>query len=166
MELIVNEDLINKTKEIIIPKGHEIKRVTKDKIILVEKKKELPKTWQECYKLLNKGEYIDRNSTIESGLFPLNLEPTCDERNTLPVGFAKPILALMQLLVCREVYRDGWKPNWKDCTKKLCICYIHDQITTSTDTYINSILSFQSEEIRDKFLENFKDLIEEAKELL
>lgn len=166
MELIVNEDLINKTKEILIPKGCKIKRVTKDKIILVEKKKELPKTWEECYKLLNKGEYIDRNSTIESGLFPLNLEPTCDERNTLPVGFAKPMLALMQLLVCREVYRDGWKPDWKNRTNNPCICYIHDQITPSYTTCTNSILSFQSREIRDKFLENFKNLIEEAKELI
>lgn len=30
----------------------------------------------------------------------------------------------------------------------------------------NYILSFQSKEIRDKFLENFRDLIEEAKELI
>lgn len=166
MELIVNEDLINKTKEIIIPKECKIKRVTKDRIILVEKKKKLPKTWQECYKLLNKGEYIDRNSTIESGIFPHIIEPTCDEKNTLPVGFARPMLALMQLLVCREVYRQGWKPNWKDHTNKYCIYYTYVKITSSSVTCTNSILTFQSQEIRDEFLENFRDLIEEAKELI
>lgn len=166
MELIVNEDLINKTKEIIIPKECKIKRVTKDRIILAEKKKKLPKTWQECYKLLNKGEYIDRNSTIESGIFPLMIEPTCDERNTLPVGFARPMLALMQLLVCRKVYRDGWKPNWKDSTNKYCIHYTYGKIITSNTINTNSILTFQSQKIRDKFLENFRDLIEEAKELI
>lgn len=25
----------------------------------------------------------------------------------------------MQLLVCREIYRDGWKPNWKISNNKL-----------------------------------------------
>lgn len=36
----------------------------------------------------------------------------------------------------------------------------------TTETHTNSFLSFQSEELRDKFLKNFKDIIEIAKDLI
>lgn len=77
------------------------------------------------------------------------------------------MLALCQLLVCREVYRQGWKPNWFDSkTKKWVIECVNDNITSMTYMQTSKVLSFQSEEIRDRFLENFRDLIEEAKELI
>ena len=41
-----------------------------------------------------------------------------------------------------------------------------DKIVKITYLFNSKVLSFQSEEIRDQFLENFKELIEEAKELI
>ena len=149
-------------KEIIIPQGWEIDKVDGNKIILKEDKKYLPKTWGECCELLGEGEYINNESII------CNYTPHCAaskaNENILPTGLGKPMLALMQLLVCREVYRQGWKPDWTNANEnKYCIEY---RISSTICTYIAKVLSFQSAEIRDKFLENFKDLIEEAKELI
>lgn len=153
-----------KLNKIILPKGWEIDKIEGNEIILKESKKELPETWEECYKQLGKGEYIDIDSQISSNIILTN--PCKESQGTLPVGFARPMLALMQLLVCREVYRQGWKPDWKDHKNKYCVHYTYGKIVTGSSMYINSILTFQSQEIRDKFLENFRDLIEEAKELL
>ena len=161
------EENINdmETKEIIIPQGWEIDEVRGNKIILMESKKELPKTWKECIAKIEDLEYIDTNGNIEEAHF--NVGAASNHINDIPKGLGKPMLALMQLLVCREVYRQGWKPNWFDSkTKKWVIEDINDNITSMVYMQTSKVLSFQSEEIRDKFLENFKELIEEAKELI
>lgn len=160
------EENINdmETKEIIIPQGWEIDEVRGNKIILMESKKELPKTWEECYKLLGIGEFINDFCYICG--YTCN-EAGANEKNILPTGLGKPMLALCKLLVCREIYRQGWKPNWYDSkTKKWVIEYVNNNIASMTYMQTSRVLSFQSEEIRDQFLENFKYLIEEAKELI
>ena len=153
------------TKEIIIPQGWEIDKVTGNKIILKEGKKELPKTWEECCELLGEGEYINNESII------CNYIPHCGaskaNENILPTGLGKPMLALCKLLVCREVYRQGWKPDWTNANQnKHCIINDLNKIKPSINAIFNKVLSFQLAKIRNKFLENFKDLIEEAKELI
>ena len=153
------------TKEMIIPQGWEIGKVDGNKIILKEDKKYLPKTWKECIAKIRDLECIDRNSCIDTATFSDDV--ASNHINDIPIGLGKPMLALCQLLVCREVYRQGWKPNWKDDNEiKYCIERVENCITKETYTLMATVLSFQSEEIRDKFLENFRDLIEEAKELI
>lgn len=161
-----NPKFINiETKEIIIPQGWEIDEVRGNKIILMESEKELPKTWGECIAKIRDLEYIDTNGDIEGVDFNVNL--VNDHINNIPAGLGEPMLALCQLLVCREVYRQGWKPNWKDDKEiKYCIERVENYITKETYELTSKVLSFQSAEIRNKFLENFKDLIEEAKELI
>lgn len=160
------EENINdmETKEIIIPQGWEIDEVRGNKIILMESKKELPKTWEECIAKIKDLEYIDTKGDIEEVHF--NVGAASNHINDIPVGLGKPMLALMQLLVCREVYRQGWKPDWSDCKNKWTIEYVDNCILSLVYTQTSKVLSFQSEEIRNQFLENFKDLIEEAKELI
>lgn len=160
------EENINdmETKEIIIPQGWEIDEVRGNKIILMESKKELPKTWEECYKLLGIGEFINDFCYICG--YTCN-EAGAKEKNILPTGLGKPMLALCQLLVCREVYRQGWKPDWTNANEnKYCIANELNKIKDVHAIFIPKVLSFQSEEIRDLFLKNFKSLIEEAKELI
>lgn len=60
----------------------------------------------------------------------------------------------------------GWKPDWKNNENKFTIEIIDGEITTYWDNRRSRILSFQSIEVRDKFLENFRELIEKAKELI
>lgn len=153
------------TKEIIIPQGWEIDEVRGNKIILMESKKELPETWEECIAKIKDLECIGTNGDIDEVDF--NFGIIYDHINDIPVGLGKPMLALMQLLVCREVYRQGWEPNWKDNNEiKYCIERVENWITKAPYTITAKVLAFQSAEIRDKFLENFRDLIEEAKELI
>ena len=153
------------TKEIIIPQGWEIDEVRGNKIILMESKKELPNTWEKCIAKIKDLEYIDSNGDIDEVDF--NFGIVYDHVNDIPKGLGKPMLALCQLLVCREVYRQGWKPNWTNREEnKYCIINEIDKIVKSTSLFTSNVLSFKSEEIRDKFLKNFKELIEEAKELI
>lgn len=152
-----------KTKEIIIPQGWEIDKVEDNKIILKENNKELPKTWEECIAKIRDLEYIDRNCIYKS---TFTAETASNHINNIPIGLGKPMLALCQLLVCREVYRQGWKPNLYDGKTKWTIECIDYSVLSTTCTHVSKVLSFQSAEIRDEFLENFRDLIEEAKELI
>lgn len=151
-------------KKITLPKGWEIDKVEGNEIILKESKNELPKTWEECYERLGVGEHIREDSSISE---PLLLKVAYKEnRGFLPVGLGKPMLALMQLLICRQVYRQGWKPDLEDDDIKYYIEYFDGDIDKNANLHISHVLSFQSAEVRDKFLENFHDLIKEAKELI
>lgn len=160
-----NPKFINiETKEIILPQGWEVDKVEDNKIILKESKKELPKTWEECIAKIRDLEYIDRNCIYKA---TFSAETASNHINDIPIGLGKPMLALMRLLVCREVYRQGWKPNWtKGTENKYCIINYFNEIQSTDYCFTDRVLSFQSAEIRDQFLENFKDLIKEAKELI
>lgn len=85
----------------------------------------------------------------------------------VPVGMVRPVASLLKLLICRNAWwrQLGWKPDWKNDIK-YCIGYIENEIRKDSSIYANYILAFPTEEIRDEFLESFRDLIEEAKELL
>ena len=84
---------------------------------------------------------------------------------------------LEKLLVCRDAYwkiageemglGKPWKPDWNNDNqfKYIIICR-RDHVNKDTYTAKNCILAFPTEEIRDAFYENFKELIEECKELL
>ena len=65
-----------------------------------------------------------------------------------------------------DEYRQGWEPNWKDDSDKYVIKFQKAAIKCDVFIYYSHILSFQSADIRDKFLENFRELIEQAKELI
>lgn len=150
-------------KKITLPEGWEVDKVEGNEIILKKSKKELPKTWEECYKQLGVGEYI---SSVCSICDIVLTSPCKERRNILPIGLGKPMLALMQLLICRQVYWQGFKPNWKDDSYKYIIEYSFNDLQKNFYCNKSSVLSFQSEEVRDKFFNNFRDLIEEAKELI
>lgn len=131
------------------------------------KEEKLPKTWSECllrYADMNKTEYIGSNSVIDEMDFILG--EFGEDKNLLPVGMGKPMLAFMQLLVCREVYRDGWKPDWADDNPKFVIYNFGGEINVDVSVRIAGVLSFQTPKVRDEFLRNFHRLIEEAKELI
>ena len=129
----------------------------------------LPKSWGEfCAKSSKGGKeyFIDYNSQIIStGDFCTRDSNT--DRNVLPnKADAEGILALCQLTQLRDCYRQGWKPDWEDSTSKYIIDYGSNELRVSYYMHSNCFLSFQSTEIRDKFLNNFRDLIEQAKEYI
>ena len=86
----------------------------------------------------------------------------------VPSGMYGAVSALCKLLIYRNAWwqKLGWKPDWKEHDGKFVIRPNYDNVECSTNATANRILAFPTEEVRDKFAETFKDLIEEAKELL
>lgn len=153
-------------KEIKLPKGFKVDRIENGKIILKETESKYPKTWEECFTKLRKVEFIDNNSIIYGLSFPPDEFPSGGDKNILPVEYGKKILALSQLLICRNAYWGDWRPKWKENTIKYTIRINGDDVFIDNGKFYRQTLAFPNSEMRNAFYENFKDLIEEAKDLL
>ena len=168
------EDMETNEKTMLVPDGWEFDHIDeRGNIVLKEKKTEQPKTWLGCLKCVNDLELIEDGCCIEKWNFARQDDNGYihneQDHNLLPRGLGKPMLALCQLLVCRNAWwkQLGWKPDWTDkYTEKYCIFYSCGTVDTIISNCMSYILAFPTAEVRDKFLDTFRDLIEEAKELL
>ena len=144
------------------PDGYQFKDengnvINATKIVLEKKKKEHPKTYEECLKILG-----------FTTIYTPKVEPMFD--------YDDDIIALQQLKNCRNAYwkiageemalGKPWEPDWKAYDKKYVIGTHEDMIYQDTETRNNKILAFPTAEMRDAFYENFKKEIEICKELL
>ena len=163
------------TKELKItcPDGYEIdkEKSTFECIVFKPIKKELPKTWEEFCKThpIKGGEsYFNPSSMLITFNASGNIRYPGVDKNLLPSReLAEAILVLCQLIQLRDCYNNGWKPDWTDSNEdKYTIVLLRNTPITECYTTINRILSFKTAELRDQFLENFRDLIETAKPLL
>ena len=121
----------------------------------VKKKPQYPKTYEECAKVL-----LERASV----------------RND--IGYKGDLLiALQRLLVCRDAYwkiageqmglGEPWKPDWLNTEQDKFVLYTHNNVICLNRFVLgHNVLAFPTAEMRDAFLENFKELIESCKELL
>ena len=127
--------------------------VRNGKTYAVLKKPAYPKTYEECCKITE--------DVADASL-------TCFACNLLN-NFQK-------LLLCRDAYWEiageemglgkPWEPDWNNQRPKYTITVIGNQLIKHHSLSQNYILAFPTEEIRDIFYENFKDLIEQCKSLL
>lgn len=117
------------------------------KEITMKKQQKYPTTYEECCKVLEWN--------------PLNYDRT---------GYKFDLLCKLQvLLICRDAYwkiADDWKPEFRFGKKKHCVMTKDNKVISATVEETNRILVFPTEEMRDAFYENFKELIENCKELL
>ena len=115
-----------------------------------------PKTYKECWKVR----------------FEVDGETTLEEFHNVSGYYSGPLGALQKLLCCRDAYwkiageemglDEPWKPDYNDLN--VVMYGLYDELKYSI---INpSQFVFPTEEMRDTFYENFKDLIEQCKELL
>ena len=75
--------------------------------------------------------------------------------------------ALRKLTILREYYNEGWQPDWKnDDENKHVILIENDKIKCEKNYSYKRVLAFKTSEIRDKFLEDQRELLEIAKPLL
>ena len=88
---------------------------------------------------------------------------------------AKAFEALSKLIWLRDYYNEGWKPDWcNQYQEKFCIINFLGEIdlinyskkSKFEENKFYHVLTFKTEEIRDKFLEEQKELLEIAKPLL
>lgn len=142
-----------------IPEGYEFDTVIDNKVVLKKLKSQYPKTYDECHELMVQWVGGDCNPNPE--LIFCNV----------------PIHEFCKLIVSRNIYwkiageqmglGKPWKPDWTNPSdRKYCIVNTEGNITKWVQKTTNKILAFPTEEMRDAFYENFKDLIEKCKELL
>ena len=80
---------------------------------------------------------------------------------------AEAYAVLPQLIRLRDEYNEGWKPDWgKDKSTKWVIYLSDNNINAGITSYAHYQLTFKTAEIRDKFFNDHRDLIEIAKPLL
>ena len=158
---------MKQTIEIEVPDGK--KAVWKDnKVVFEDIKPQLPETWEEFCRQnkIEKNEcYLDACSCIEKALIRERCEDS--DRNVLPnKQAAEQHLALMQLHQLRDCYRQGWEPNWRNTSSKHCIRKQGNSYIIVCCGISVTFLSFQSREIAYEFLTNFRELIEQAGDLI
>lgn len=123
-------------------------------------KKKYPQNYEECCQYLG---FVNAELVFESDYRETNF-PT---KQWKMLGL---INQLNKILICRDAYwklAGDWKPDWNNGElKKHCVYCDMGNISRGSWFFCNAILAFSTEEMRDAFYENFKNLIEECKELL
>lgn len=123
----------------------------------------LPKTWEELGKI--SGWCVDND---DSRFIHISNTKTFSANKNLFFSKeqAEASLALAQLSQLKQVYNDGWEPDYTMHNNKYIIYIFGNCIETSIVTTELNFLAFKTADIRNEFLKNFKDLIEIAKPLL
>ena len=134
------------------------------KIVLEKKKKEYPKTYEECRRIMD----------IDTGFLLTSYD--------IDFWKGRLLTSLQKLLICRNAFwkivgeemglGKPWEPTPDAFQTIYVIRYIKNNGKEGWDkdkidnTSFRYILSFPTAEMRDAFYEAFKELIEECKELL
>lgn len=156
---------MKQTIEIEVPVGKKV--ILKDGKIIFEDI-DLPNTW-EGFCSIEKGKKIFYYISDVSSDIYWKIKTTLDsnkDRNLLPSErAAEQHLALMQLHLLRDCYRQGWTHSSGE-GPSYTIRRNPDSIIIIERTTLYGFLSFQSEEIAEKFLNNFRELIRTAGDLV
>ena len=148
-----------------IPEGYIFKDengnvINATKIFLEKKKKEYPKTYEECAGRIMRVELWNCLWGEDATEYEEQMEDLMD--------------AFIKLKICRDAYwkiageemglGKPWKPTHKDSV--FSISRMHGKILTECHLGGCCIFEFPTKEMRDAFYENFKKEIEFVKELL
>ena len=145
--------------EFNLPQGYQFvdengNVINAQKIVLEKKKNKYPKSYEECYKIMG-----------------VKLSDCYIQ------GYKSPLLEdLQELLICRDAYwkiageemglGKPWEPDWGYDDTKYVLFFNKNEICHEMMRHTSYVLAFPTEEMRDDFKENFKELIEICKELL
>ena len=132
--------------------------INTNKIVLEKKKKEYPKTYEECAKIFN--EFTGSDCNLKGCIGYMSAQLT----------------ALQKLLICRAVYwkiagdemglKKPWEPDWNNVLDKYCIYFVSGHTWSKECQTRQCPFAFPTPEMRNAFYENFKEEIEKCKELL
>lgn len=135
-----------------------------------EKKKELPRTWEEFCKnyLTKKTEcFIGNICNLREVKEVVERHEDCN-RNLLPSKqAAEAHLALMQLHQLRDAWREGWLPDWKDLNSmKYCIERNRDEYKIEIHRTSQRFLAFKGYEQAKEFINCFIGFLMKAGDLI
>ena len=156
---------MKQTIEIDVPDG-KIAIWKDNKVVFEDIKPQFPKTWEEFCKQneVKKNEYyLDTSSCII--VISDSKRYSGSDRNLLPSKeAAEAHLALMQLHQLRDCYRQGWIPD--DNHDNYLILNNKGKYNISVNNWTSHFLTFQDRERAEEFLTNFRELIEQAGDLI
>jgi hypothetical protein len=140
------QNLINTYNESCSDVKSALKKLYPD----VEFEKKLAESWEEYCKIANRPNEGKFKILLDFDNFCLDI----NEKYT----------ALYKL----ELLRDHYNGDWKPCTDadKYVIIKKHNKLYADHFDNYDAFLSFKTTQLRDKFLTNFKDLIEQAGDLI
>ena len=160
---------MKQTIEIEVPDGK--KAVWKDnKVIFEDIKPQLPKTWEEfCEQnpIRDMECFLDHCSDLLTVGNNAGTRYEKRDKNILPSKqAAEAHIALMQLHQLRDCYRQGWEPNWEENYNKYVIVKSKGEYRVFINNWTRHFLAFQDTETAKEFLTNFRELIEQAGDLI
>ena len=120
----------------------------------------LSKTWDEyCSKHGDMGVII--KASLGTAYVALNKHVFSDYKQ------AQAHIAKMKLHLLRDEYRQGWVPEWENIDEsKFVIEMAGNELTVENYGITRHFLAFQDEKRANEFLTNFRELIEEAGDLI
>ena len=130
----------------------------------------LPKTWEEFCDLFKIHEeyHIDSCSDIIKNEDDYYRDPLLNRNLLVSKEAANQHLVLMQLHRLRDCYRQDWKPDWNTSIPKHCIYYVNKEQKFDIGSFSErrEFLAFQSRQLAQEFLNNFRDIILQAGDLI
>ena len=154
--------------QVVLPKGYRFvdvggNPIAVDKIVLEKEGVCYPKTYEKCCEIL------DCSYNVQFDRCETSYESKLHDK----------LLILRELLICRDAYwkiageemglGKPWEPDFESDIYYIYYDTHKRKFSKEYCAYginINLFLVFPTEDMRDAFYENFKDLIEECKELL
>ena len=120
----------------------------------------LPKTWDEyCAKHGEVGDKI--KASLNTAYMTINKHVFSDYKQ------AQAHIAKMKLHLLRDEYRQGWVPEWGNIDEsKFVIEMAGNELTVENYGITRHFLAFQDEKTANEFLTNFRELIEQAADLI
>lgn len=156
--------------EVVVNDKFELKEVD-GKFYLTEKRIEYPKTYKECCEVLGIEEDLRfvYEDIDDNHINPARISNYRIRNLDLYHNFEK-------LRICRDAYwkiagdemglGKPWEPDYKDDSDKYTITAAENEIYTDVSYIFNYVLIFPTEEMREAFYQNFRELIEKCKILI
>jgi hypothetical protein len=125
-------------------------------------KKQLPKSWEELSVI--EGYNTSSFSKIS---YCKQIEVEDISKNTFATKEqAEASIAMAQLSQLMKVYNYGWEADWTNSEYKYCIGFTSENLEIDNWIDYRQFLALKDQETAVFFLENFRELIEQAKPLL
>jgi hypothetical protein len=124
-------------------------------------KKELPKSWWELGNV--EGFFVEEECGINFAICPV----TDYSKNVFATKEqSEACIAMAQLSQLLKVYNDGWVSDYLHHKGKFAIIFCAEELTVSYFCKTRHFLTFKDAPTAKLFLENFRELIEQAKPLI
>lgn len=152
--------------KISIPEGYTLDPSSTSDQIILKRSLKLNVTYEWLVRdwLLRKSESVPMYYIYKQSSSPIEVDPSMSLGNLEPLMLSLnksnlgAIQALARLLLLRDYYNDGWRPNWDDPAEpKYCveINKYNQALIYSCNNIANRLFHFKTEELARTFMNNY-----------